>query len=71
MKTRPNEPICPQYPGAKWAGITKREYFAALAMEGLCTLYPIESYERAAKEAVDQADALIKELNRDNENQTT
>jgi len=48
-------------------GLTKREYFAAMAMQGLLTstkyiLYPIT---QVAKDAVNYADALIKELNKD------
>lgn len=39
--------------------LTKRELLAALAMQGLCSTMPAE---RAAKEAVECADALIKEL---------
>jgi len=48
-------------------GLTKREYFAAMAIQGLLTstkyiLYPIT---QVAKDAVNYADALIKELNKD------
>jgi hypothetical protein len=47
-------------------GLTKREYFAAIAMQGLLAdtkdiLYPII---QVAKDAVNYADALIEELNK-------
>lgn len=44
------------------AGLTKREYFAAMAMQGL--LARASKYSREYAEiAVDAADALITELN--------
>jgi hypothetical protein len=48
-------------------GITKREYFAALAMQGLCSHPEIgmENETKIAKVAVRQADALIAALNAD------
>ena len=46
-------------------GLTKREYFAALAMQGLVTQPSITvSYSEYAKHAVAAADALIAELNK-------
>lgn len=47
----------------KEEGITKREYFAAMALQGFST-FSYVSPERAAKNAVEYADALIKELNK-------
>lgn len=49
-------------------GLTKREYFAAAALQGLCANYLREgvtgwSVKTYAVEAVELADALIKELN--------
>ena len=48
-------------------GLTKREYFAAVALQGI--LANPESYSSAptqiAKYAVDQADLLIDELNKE------
>lgn len=45
-------------------GLTKREYLAAMAMQGICAnSNHIGGYLGAAKEAVKQADALINELN--------
>jgi hypothetical protein len=48
------------------AGLNKREYFAAMAMQGLCAnSIPGKHHEfkHQAMEAVRYADALIKELN--------
>lgn len=45
-------------------GLTKREHFAALAMQGLCanTAYGDTQDEFIAKWSVDQADALLRAL---------
>ena len=47
-------------------GLTKREYFAALAMQGYCAcVYDTALSEKAiARESVRQADALLAELER-------
>ena len=49
-------------------GMTKREYFAALAMQGLCSnphyTNHVGWYEDLKMDAVQQADNLIAELNR-------
>ena len=42
-------------------GLTKREYFASMALQGLLANEREVSY--IAKKAVDYADALIKQLN--------
>lgn len=44
------------------AGLTKREYFAAMAMQGLTAKYGLV---KNPHEAVELADALIKELNKE------
>jgi hypothetical protein len=44
------------------AGLTKREYFAALALQGLLAGDPEFRYEVAAQQAVKHADALLKAL---------
>lgn len=50
--------------GPNQTGLTKREYFAAMAMQGLATLDGTpEGY--IAKYAVKHADALIEELNKE------
>ncbi len=48
-------------------GLTKREYFAAAALQGLLT-NPDITLGGAAKEAVRQADSLIRILNETNAN---
>ena len=48
-------------------GLTKREYFAAMAMQGIITGESIIKPITTAQAAVNCADALINELNKDNE----
>ena len=45
-------------------GLTKREYFAAMAMQGLCSHQDIGNKDatRIARLAVEQADELLKQL---------
>ncbi len=45
-------------------GLNKREYFAAMAMQGMLSGSQYIYYERFAKIAVQAADALIAELNK-------
>ena len=45
-------------------GLTKREYFAAIAMQGLLANDSYPKANRTAAWAVEQADTLIQELNR-------
>lgn len=45
------------------AGLTKREYFAAMAMQGLLARASRGTTREYAEIAVDAADALITELN--------
>lgn len=83
MKTNGNDPInMAQSPDAEYTGhlpLTKREYFAAMAMQGLRSGKLIQSAadgyhqradkiwssERIAKLAVEDADALIEALNKE------
>jgi hypothetical protein len=74
MKTDPNDPS---------SGLTKREYFSAIAMQGILASAPAHDnifsnesiyvnggylhYETIAILAVASADALIAELNKDTE----
>lgn len=67
--TKHHERAFPLHPGimADWqdnAGMTKREYFAGLALQGLLVTKAIEhlSAQHVAKQAVKFADALIAEL---------
>lgn len=48
------------------AGLTKREHFAGLAMQGLCAADSCGAWfnPKTAKAAVKMADALLKELGR-------
>ena len=55
---------------SKETGLTKREYFAAMAMQGLisCIVFDWKKYgdnpaDATAKAAVEYSDALIKSLN--------
>jgi hypothetical protein len=48
-------------------GLTKREYFAAMALQGMCansSLTKIWTHENIAEWSVQQADALIEALNK-------
>lgn len=49
-------------------GLTKREYFAALAMQGIVSTDLADTYENFAKASVAMADALIKALNKEQDN---
>lgn len=62
MKTEPNEPInvIPEH----YDGLTKREHFASMAMQGYRASCPDKSAEFIAHESVVDADALIAELNK-------
>jgi hypothetical protein len=80
MKTDPDSPIAPCLDTLEFrctGGLTKREYFAALAMQGMVAnpaiigpnptcgvAYVNGSPETLAQMAVHQADALIVELNK-------
>ena len=45
-------------------GLTKREYFAVMALQGMLAKYGSDYQVNNAKEAVYWADALIEELNK-------
>ena len=45
-------------------GVTKREYFAGLAMQGLCAQGGYATSSDLAYDAVKLADSLLKELNK-------
>jgi hypothetical protein len=44
--------------------LTKREYFAGLAMQGLCADVSVRDIDQISTLAVDAADALIAALNK-------
>jgi hypothetical protein len=55
-------------PDKEQDGLTKREYFAAMAMQGLFAVKQHnDSLKLVAKVAVGMADFLIEELNRNNQ----
>lgn len=69
MKTNSNDPIYPHKHlnvnsqiDVQYKGLTMREYFAAMAMQGLLSK-PTHSAEELAIDAIKCADALINELN--------
>lgn len=63
--TLPNEPAFPLYgPAGEATGLTKREYFAGLAMQGL-QAHPLTGENTTlwiAATSVEMADALLAEL---------
>lgn len=80
MKTNPNDFINPQEERTSqysetpntlmYGGLTKREYLAAMAMQGLCACAIAgnhKHFKNLAEEAVLYADALIAELNKGEE----
>jgi len=66
VKTNPDEPIQPiEYSDNYSNGLTKREYFAAMALQALLEDNTIER-KYCVQSAVDYADDLIEELNKTN-----
>ena len=69
MKTEPNEPIRfvkPPFTPGSYYGLTKREYFAAMAMQGLMSNGGnMNTYEEDAETAVRVSDFLIAALNKE------
>ena len=47
-----------------FTGLTKREYFAAMALQGFITKYGVECQEEHIKQAIFVADIFIEELNK-------
>jgi len=71
-KTDPNQPINTTNYRESYTsiGLTKREYFAALIIQGICANQNYNAtqefhFNNAAQDAVKQADALIKSLKND------
>jgi enamine deaminase RidA (YjgF/YER057c/UK114 family) len=70
MKTKPEAPAFAQahiHSNDDNCGLTKREYFSAMAMQGLVpdTVRLGNTYQEQADHALQMADALIEELNKD------
>ena len=67
-KTNPLHSIVPHKTNySDSPGLTKREYFAALAMQGMCSYMPefAQSHaEKISETAIQIADALIEALNK-------
>jgi hypothetical protein len=66
METKANEPAYPNIQVPSLKGLTKREYFAAMALQGIIANKDglDIKIERIVESAVDTADALIEELNK-------
>lgn len=60
-------PLRPDTDYMEYHGLTKREYFAAMALQGFLTNpdYNDANHEQTAKMAVKAADALLNELNKE------
>lgn len=69
MKINPNDPAFHLQiitkAGPISMGLTKREYFAAMAMQARCLLPNPRLNSDYVREAVEMADALIAELNKE------
>jgi hypothetical protein len=61
MKTKPNDKA---YPSPNNDGLTKREYFAAMALQGILANEGSNHCLTNAEEAIYEADRLIEGLNR-------
>jgi hypothetical protein len=59
--TNPNDQAFPTKD--KSDGLTKREHFAALAMQGICTIPNQRDWREIAEASAARADALIAALN--------
>ena len=69
MNINPKEPAFPSRPDDNVAdlGLSKREYFIAMAFQGLLTKYNLktpEDQEIVAKLSIELADTLIREVNK-------
>jgi vacuolar-type H+-ATPase catalytic subunit A/Vma1 len=65
MNTNPNDSAFPVDSGemGMTEGLTKREYFAAMAMQGILSSSADRGTSAVAKNAVEFADALMEKLN--------
>lgn len=74
MKLDPNAPAYPVLSMDSWGkphvscGITVRQDFAKAMAQQMCSLDHEVSYEKVAEMSVNQADALISELNKEKAN---
>jgi hypothetical protein len=65
-ETKPNEPINTIEYNNNYisTGLTKREYFAAMALQGFITKYGVDCQEEHIKQAIFLAGFFIEELNK-------
>ena len=63
-ETKANEPAYPNKFVPILYGLTKREYFAAMALQGFITKYGVDCQEQHIKQAVFMADFFIEELSK-------
>ena len=66
METKPNESINTIEYNNNYisTGLTKREYFAAMALQGFITKYGVDCQEEHIKQAIFIAGFFIEELNK-------
>lgn len=66
IETKPNEPIITLEYNNDYIlmRLTKREYFAAMALQGFITKYGVDCQEEQIKQAIFVADIFIEELNK-------
>jgi len=67
MRTKAKNPAFPLISDEGYvinAGLTKREYFAAMALQGLLAKYGSDYQVQITKDAIYWADALIEELSK-------
>ena len=67
MRTKAKNPAFPLISDEGYvinAGLTKREYFALMALQGMLAKYGSDYQVNNAKEAIYWADALIEELSK-------
>jgi hypothetical protein len=69
METKANEPGYPNIQVPSLKGLTKREYFAAMALQGLLANSNIQLDGASANTAILFADALIEELSKTKTNE--
>ena len=63
-ETKPNEPAFASIHTPWLKGLTKRKYFAAMALQGLLAKFGSDYQVQITKDAIYWADALIEELNK-------
>ena len=62
MRDYEDEPAFSVPDGADWYGMTKREYLAAMAMQGLLASGKVKGFANVEAIAAEYADALLSEI---------